>query len=145
MASTRAQVRAAITAKVVSALPGWAIIEDPAKGAMFLTGSHGPVAQVVWRRVDYTDNRLLGAHDQAEAWTWEVQLLVPGEAVAAQGVAEEAFEAVFDTLCPAAGWKPNATGEYDCDNMNVVSEEYVGDTDGGRRLYIATYQHNRQK
>ncbi len=141
--STRAEIRAAIVAKLVAALPEATILDDPDRAQLVRAKAGGLLVQLVWTGVAYEPNTLLGGHDQAEVWTWEIQLLIPAKGTAAEDIAEIALTAIHDQLCPASGWRPNATGSIDCDEMNVVSNEYVGDAEQGHRLWIATYTHGR--
>lgn len=138
--STRAEVRAAITAAVAGALPDAVIVDDPDPTRVVSEQSPKLFVQVLWVSTNYEPNQLLGAHQQSEHWTWEVQFLIPGSGPGALVVGEDAMSAVRDVLCPAAGFAP-AT---DCDTLNLESEEWAGTTvQTGRALYVATYTHTR--
>jgi hypothetical protein len=132
-------IRDAITAAIAAALPNVRLENDISEQAAIELAQQasGLCLNLYWDETKYGPNEELGSVHQDETWSWQLELLVPGQ-LGDASLAQQVFADVAAALCPIAGLRP----DVGCSMLELSGIKNVGYI-GSCRLYAATIIHER--
>lgn len=132
-------IRDAIAAAIAAALPTVRLEKDLSEQAAIelATSASDLIFNLYWERTKYGPNEEIGAVHQEEFWSWQLELLVPGQ-LGDASVAQDIFATAYGALCPVGGLRPDV-GCSMLEFSEMESLGYLGDC----RLYAVTISHQR--
>jgi len=132
-------IRDAIAAAIADALPTVRLEKDLSEQAAseLAQQAAGLCFNLYWDGTTYQPNEEIGAVHQDEYWTWQLELLVPGQ-LGGASLAQDVFATVYAAVCPIAGLRP----DLGCGMLEFSKVENLGYL-GSCRLYAATITHQR--
>ncbi|MGD1146975.1 MAG: hypothetical protein ABR961_03360 [Thermoanaerobaculaceae bacterium] len=137
--SAHDNIRDAIAVAITAALPTIRLEKDLSEqlAIELAQQASGLCLNLYWEETKYDPNEELGAVHQDEHWTWQIELLVPGQ-LGDASVAQDVFAAVYAAVCPIAGLRP----DLGCSMLEFTKIENLGYL-GDCRLYACTLTHGR--